>query len=219
VRIWPLVIVPITRYFRARRGKMILQLFPDIGSYRICDLGGSIHFWHSVGLPVAPENIEILNLSKAAVDAAVEGLGAAAPPGITVNLYDGKHIPRPDKHYDLLICNSVIEHVQFEHRRPLVEEMLRVARRVFLQTPAWEFPVDPHFLMPLIHWLPKRVGFRLAGISPWRILSRPSRDTISEYFYETNLLSQRKLRELFPEATLIMEKSLGMTKSYCAVVK
>ena len=95
--------------------------------------------------------------------------------------------------------------------------MLRVSRRVILQTPAKEFLVDPHFLMPFIHWLPKSIGYYLALISPWRVLSRPSRAAINEYYFETNLLSYRDLVAVFPEADIYFEKSFALTKSYIAV--
>jgi hypothetical protein len=29
-----------------------------------------------------------------------------------------------------------------------------VADRYFVQAPNWWFPVDPHYLVPGIHWLP-----------------------------------------------------------------
>ena len=41
---WHQIIHPITQHFRRRRGKLLIDLFPNVASLRICDLGGSQHF-------------------------------------------------------------------------------------------------------------------------------------------------------------------------------
>lgn len=65
---------------------------------------GSRHFWEESGLPLG--SIVILNISHGETRAYSEGYK-----GLSVILYDGEHIPADDCEYDLLICNSVIEHV------------------------------------------------------------------------------------------------------------
>jgi hypothetical protein len=104
---------------------------------------------------------------------------SGADGGIPIVIYDGRHIPVPDKHFDLLVCNSVLEHVPPDQRAALAREMRRVAKAVFCQTPAYSFPLEPHFIMPFVHWLPRQLGYQLIKLSPWRILSRPSAATIS----------------------------------------
>jgi SAM-dependent methyltransferase len=48
-------------------------------------------------------------------------------------LFDGYHLPFPDKHFDLAIALHVLEHV--EHERLLLREMRRVARRLYVEVP------------------------------------------------------------------------------------
>lgn len=48
-------------------------------------------------------------------------------------LFDGYHIPYPDKYFDLAVAIHVLEHV--EHERLLLLEMRRVARRVYIEVP------------------------------------------------------------------------------------
>ncbi len=81
-------------------------------------------------------------------------------------IYDGSVIPRPDGYYDLLLCNSVLEHVPLEQRAALSAEMARVGRQLFVQTPAKGFLIDPHFIMPLVHWVPRDVGRLWPGSAP-----------------------------------------------------
>jgi len=210
MRIWHRVIHPITQHFRQRRGQFLLANFPDIRELRICDLGGSQHFWEKLALDVPAPNITIYNISRDETQSVV----ASNASSISVQIYDGRRIPVPDKTFDLLVCNSVLEHVPIEERATLCREMSRVSRAVFLQTPAWSFPVEPHFLLPFVHWLPRRLGYWLAHFSPWRLLSRPSQETIRQYWWGTQLLRFKELQELFPAASIATERALGLTKSY-----
>ncbi|MDM0046710.1 methyltransferase domain-containing protein [Variovorax dokdonensis] len=180
---------------------------------RICDLGGSRHFWDKVDLPVSRDRITIYNIDDGEVQQ-----GAQASAGdINTVIYDGRRIPAADKSFDLVICNSVIEHVPPEQRANLVREMRRVGQHVFCQTPAWSFPLEPHFLMPFVHWVPRKLGFWLIHVSPWRLLARPDVQTIRNYFWGTRLLKRREVDALFPTAKVTSEKALGMVKSYYVV--
>jgi len=213
LRLWHSFIHPVTGHFRAERGRFLLKHFPDIRHMRICDLGGSRHFWDNLGLDVPRENITIFNISAGETG----GLSGGTDDGIDFRLYDGRHIPVADNEFDLLICNSVLEHVPPDERKALGAEMLRVAKQVFCQTPAYVFPVEPHFIMPFVHWLPRGIGYRLVRLSPWRVLARPPEDTIMEYFYGTKLLKEAELGAILPGAAIHYERSFGLVKSYMAV--
>ena len=210
MRIWHSVIHPITQHFRRKRGAFLRSRFSDIRTLRICDLGGSQHFWEKLGLSIPPQNITIYNISLDET----QSVTASDASQILVLIYDGTHIPVPDKSFDLLVCNSVLEHIPLQDRAALCREMTRVSKAVFLQTPAWSFPVEPHFLLPFVHWLPRRLGYWLVKVSPWRLLSRPSEKTIRQYWWGTQLLKLRELTSLFPNALIETETALGLAKSY-----
>jgi len=210
MRIWHSVIHPITQHFRRKRGAFLHSRFPNIHALRICDLGGSQHFWEKLELSIRPQNITIYNISSDET----QSIRKSDASRISVLIYDGTRIPAPDKSFDLLVCNSVLEHVPLQDRAALCQEMARVSKAVFLQTPAWSFPVEPHFLLPFVHWMPRRLGYWLVKISPWRLLSRPSEETIRQYWWGTQLLKQGELKSLFPHALVETETVVGLTKSY-----
>ncbi len=138
---------------------------------------------------------------------------------ILYKIYDGMNIPVKDNYFDLLMCNSVIEHVPVSKRASFAQEMLRVSKNVFCQTPAANSPIEYHFLMPFIHWLPKKWGYYLVHLSPWRVISKPDAAIIWDYFWGTNLLKEDELRALFPNGIIHYEKMLGIIKSYYVIVR
>ncbi len=80
----------------------------------------------------------------------------AAFPAVTAVRADGRELPFADGAFDLGFSNAVIEHVAGgrQGQRRFLAELCRVARRVFVTTPNRVFPVDPHSLLPFVHWLP-----------------------------------------------------------------
>ncbi len=80
----------------------------------------------------------------------------AAFPTVTAVRADGRELPFADGQFDLGFSNAVVEHVAGgrDGQRQFVNELCRVARRVFVTTPNRWFPVDPHSLLPFVHWLP-----------------------------------------------------------------
>jgi SAM-dependent methyltransferase len=69
---------------------------------------------------------------------------------------DALALPFEDGAFDVVFSNAVIEHVGDRERQgAFVREALRVAPRVFVTTPNRWFPLDPHTLLPFVHWLPR----------------------------------------------------------------
>ncbi len=81
----------------------------------------------------------------------------AAFPEVRCVRADGRHLPFATHEFDVGFSNAVVEHVgDRASQEAFVRELARVARRVFLATPNRWFPLDPHTLLPFVHWLPQR---------------------------------------------------------------
>jgi len=80
---------------------------------------------------------------------------AAAFPLVRAVRADGRRLPFADGEFELGFSNAVIEHVAGgrDGQRQFIGELCRVSRRVFVTTPNRFFPLDPHTLLPFVHWM------------------------------------------------------------------
>ncbi|HVS28320.1 MAG TPA: class I SAM-dependent methyltransferase [Solirubrobacteraceae bacterium] len=106
-------------------------------------------------------------------------------PGPFVQADAAVELPFEDGAFDLAYSNSVIEHVAPERRAAFARELRRVARGVFVQTPALGFPIDPHSLLPVAHWLPvalRQRYWRLGAAGAWEEISLLRRSELAALF-------------------------------------
>ncbi len=209
---WVTFVHGLSGYFRKRRSQIYRTYAADMASLRVCDLGGSRHFWETMPADMLPAHLTLLNIADDGQSRSHTGRFET----LDVVIYDGHTIPYPDGHFDVLICNSVIEHVPPAQRERLSREIRRVSKYFFVQTPAYAFPVEPHFVFPGLHWLPRPVGRHFVRFGLWAILNRPTRGKMDSYFDDVHLLTRREVARLFPQATIAKERLLGMVKSYTA---
>ena len=129
---------------------------------------------------------------------------------VTVQRADGTQLPFADGSFPIVFSNSVIEHVPKGLQPAFAREIRRVGDRYFVQTPNRWFPIEPHYQMPFVHFLPERAlrALNKRFTMGWRKKGD---------WYETTLLSASDLRRLFPDATIHRERMFGMTKSLMAV--
>jgi hypothetical protein len=111
----------------------------------------------------------------------------------------------------VVFSNSVIEHVGPEIRQQsFAREVRRLGRAYWVQTPSKWFPVEAHCGMPLWWFYPEFV--RRAIIRRWQ----EKLPGWTKMIAGTRVLSLRQMRRLFPEATIHVEYSFGLPKSYVA---
>lgn len=200
---------------RARRRRLLCMAkrFPDLGSMRVLDLGGSLGFWKLA--PVRPREIVLLNLTADQL-----GGDGLTPPGIRHVIGDACALPAEirDASFDLVFSNSVIEHVGgHARRRQFADQVRSVATHYWIQTPYRYFPVEPHWLFPGQQFLPPSAK---AWVSQrWKAGHIRSADGACavEDVLSVELLGVTEMRHYFPEAQIIRERFGGLVKSLVAV--
>ncbi|MFO6445701.1 class I SAM-dependent methyltransferase [Erythrobacter sp. NE805] len=203
---WSKAVHPAQTWFRKKRAERILKRFPEINGGVVIDVGGSLTFWKSVGDILKPARVIIYNISAGRMQMGLQN----RTDYIETHIYDGHTIPEADGTADVVICNSVIEHVPLENRARLVSEIARVGKRFVVQTPAYGFPLELHFGLPFIHWLPRSWGRLLVRASPFALMS----DASSVWMFDqTQLLRKPEFKRYFPDADMEVEYFLGMPKS------
>jgi hypothetical protein len=190
--------------FRKRRMEWLVREFSDCQS--ILDIGGEAPTWQDF----RPSNLTLLNVGTRPLDleASVSYLQG-----------DGRALPAADGAFDLAYSNSVIEHVgSLEDQRRFAQEMQRVGRRVYCQTPNKWFPLETHSLGLLLHWLPgawqSPVFYRYLTLQGWRI--KPTRQECMACIRSVRHLTRRELAAMFPGCHIRTERFLGLPKSFIA---
>lgn len=191
--------------FRARRMERFLASFPGAASQSIVDVGGAPEFWDDRFLAVT-----LVNLGPSPDD-----LGAA----VSYVKADGTALPFDDGEFGVAFSNSVIEHVgSQEAQEAFASEIRRVGRAVWVQTPSRWFPIEPHYLTPAIHWLPRAVQRALLrNYTVWGWITRPSPEYVRRVTEEIRLLTRKEMQALFPDCEIHSERFLGLPKSYIAM--
>lgn len=218
---FPVYLKPVSLFFRKRRNRRLVALIEDLWlaggqqPINVLDIGGSLVFWRSIPEAVRMKcNIQLINLPEA-----YEGL----PPAEeklrgTVELLtgDARDLSRfDDRSFDLVVCNSVVEHVgSWRDMRTAANEARRVGRRGWIQVPAFEFPLEQHFLVPFAHWLGDPMQVRLLRLLNKEFSRQSIDDQYMNVFY-TRPLTRTQLRTLFPE-TDVRSEWLIFPKSHIA---
>jgi hypothetical protein len=208
--------------FLNNRIKVLLRVYYLKGGTSILDLGGyDGRYMDQLKLTHPDIIVTIADQDK-------EGLALAQKKGYNTILLDGAlKLPFSDKQFDLIFCNSVIEHVtlpkdhiwdtkngaDFKKRSwdiqlHFAHEIERSSKAYFVQTPNRNFFIEHHSWLPFVQFLPRNVLIDFLKFS--------NKFWIKQTAPDWNLLNKNQLKELFPSAKIIREKFLLMNKSIIA---
>lgn len=193
--------------FRSDRRKLAEHSLPFQTARSILDLGGYPPFWQDWKIS---GKVVCLN-----VDESVHSNSKQ----IVCIVGDGCNTGLEDRSFDICFSNSVIEHVGNRDRQQnFADEVRRLAPSYWVQTPNRHFFIETHLVGIFIHWLPRgrfrRFFCRYCTL--WGLGNKPSNTEIDKFLTEITLLSVKEMQELFPDATILRERFLLMTKSIIA---
>ncbi len=200
----------INQRFREKRFRFFLSLLDRVKSgetIQILDIGGTEAYWESMNFTEDSDVIvTLLNLdvveTKRANFVSVKG--------------DARNLaPYKDKQFDIVFSNSVIEHLfSYGNQKMMADEVMRVGRWYYVQTPNYYFPLEPHWLFPFFQFLPFTIRVSLTrNFSLGHYQREPRRDDAIKRVSEVKLLTCRQMQNLFPTGKVYRERFLGLTKS------
>jgi SAM-dependent methyltransferase len=212
--------------WRQERFQLFLSLLHESSSPvgAILDLGGGNGAYLAGYAHLLP-GIEIIvaDIDEAALSEAHTRYGFR-----TVRLPEQGPLPFADREWDVIFCNSVIEHVTVlkegawdivgdsafrgiarKHQARFAAEIMRTARSYFVQTPHRGFPIESHTWLPFAQYLPRKMLIRLLrSTNRWW-----PKSTTPDWY----LMNRMEMGKLFPDAEVITERVAGMPKSLVAV--
>jgi SAM-dependent methyltransferase len=189
------------RRWRERRYERFLELCHVEPGERILDVGAG-----------AGAALERFNTTNEIVAIDLEPLDSEwlEQENVEVQVADATKLPFADGEFPLAFSSSVIEHIPKDLQQAFADEIRRVSKRYYVQTPNRYFPIEPHYQFPFFQFFPERLQRALNN--RFTLGWRDKGD-----WEEANLLSARDLRRLFPDGEIHREKLFGLTKSLMVV--
>ena len=195
---------PFSKWSREKRMRSYIALMGIKDGMSILDLGGQPMIWDSVPQCI---NLTILNLPGEAASNAASHHKIRYVEGDACQVHEFE-----ERSLDSIFSNSVIEHVgPADKQASFAREVRRLGKSYWVQTPSKWFPIEAHCGMPFWWFYP--VQLRHYFIERWR-KKLPGWTRMVE---ETTVLTKAELHHLFPEATILVETTFFIPKSYVAV--
>jgi len=202
--------------FRARRFRLLKTAIEKVvsqkGECRILDIGGTSSYWETFGGTLEWDRVKVYLLNLTA--------STTSHPRLEVLIGDARKVSDfVDNSFDIVFSNSVIEHVgRWTDMVLMAREVRRLAPVYFVQTPYFWFPIEPHAVFPFLHWMPESWRYRIVmkrACGDWGKQSNVGAAT--ERIQGASLLDKQQMQYLFPDAMILSESLLGLTKSLTAV--
>jgi hypothetical protein len=201
------------RLRRKRFQTLLTMVQSAAGVVSILDVGGRQAYWDLMlqGTEFARQiHVTLLNLEPITVTS----------PTFTAFRGDGRSMPQfSDRQFDIVFSNSTIEHLgRYDDQARMAQEIRRVGRHYYVQTPNRRFPIEPHFLFPYFQFLPVATRIWLVRHFALGWYARiPDHDAAAREVTTIRLLTRPELAALFPDATIHEERFAGLVKSLVAV--
>lgn len=212
--------------FKQHRKDLFYKYLTVSSKDRILDFGGYDGSWLAFLIPDKAGELYVADIATQALETANKKYGYK-----TILLDESGKIPFEDNYFDVIFCNSVIEHVTVDkdeiysiktnkefkekslaRQKFLADEIRRVSKKYFVQTPYRHFIIESHTWFPSFFiYFPRTFQIKLIQFLSkyWVKSSTP----------DVNLLTVSDMSRLFPDAEIIQEKSFFMTKSLIAIKK
>ena len=190
---------------RKKRFNNFLKILDIKENDNILDVGGVESTWFGSGFE---KKVTLLNLH---FDQHLDDFNYVLGDACNMNMF-------PDKSFVVVYSNSVIEHVGMERQKEFAEEIMRVGKKYWVQTPFKHFPIESHFVFPFFQYLPFSARKLIALKWPYSHfkMNNAKKEEILEELSLISLLNKERLKNLFKGSHIFEEKFWGITKSLVA---
>jgi len=207
---------------RAKRAVLFCQHLHPTWQSKILDIGSENGSFIASVVPFR-ENVVIADIDEEMLSRGREKYGFK-----TILLDESGVLPFEDNCFDIVHCNSVIEHVTvdkvlcsslksskefkkaaYKRQQRFASEIRRVGKSYFVQTPNRNFVIESHCWLPLVQFLPRTMLIKtIRWLNRWWV-----KTTAPDW----NLLTVKQMKKLFPDSVIVKERILGLTKSLIAI--
>jgi SAM-dependent methyltransferase len=206
----------LSRISRARKLELFDKIMNPTSPMKLLDVGAQIHPDNNevrqlIDIYPWKDNISVVNISAEHI-ATIKRYY----PQIEAVVGDACELPWPDKSFDVVYSNAVIEHLgSFEKQKRMAAEIMRVGKRWFVTTPNRWFPFEFHMRLPLVTWLFGDGYLRIGNIISYNHLR--GRYMIGVKRSDLRLMSASELRKCFPGSNIIKQRVTFMAETLIAV--
>lgn len=211
---------------RAKRARVFRAAFNIGPATRILDFGagnGANIAAVLAGTGAQPKNVYIASSDAEQTQQGHRNFGF-----VPIALPEAGQLPFEDGFFDIVYCASMMEQVvtsadldlttqteqEFQEqvhasRHSIANEVRRLGRGYYVQTPHKWFPLHVRTWLPFIDYLPRRAQLQVLSLSNryWFRRATPN----------WQLLTATELQQLFPEADIRRERFMGLARSIMAI--
>ncbi len=200
--------------FRAKRNSLFKDFVRDLPKpLKILDVGGLEGFWERAGI-AGDQSYSITLLNLESLRPRYENIHYVFGDGTDMSQFRKEE-------FDVVFSNSVIEHVgDYARQFKMGQEVRRVGKSYFIQTPNRNFPLEPHFFVPFFQFFPLALKVRLIRrFSLGWFEKTPDKQKALQIANSVELRTKEEFQSIFPDAAIYEEKFFLLAKSFIALKK
>ena len=201
---------------RKRKLELFYEKFNPAENTQILDIGAEVNIDGDRGLQLIDSyrwkgKLSALNISESHIEHVKKNY-----PMIDAVVGDACKLPWPDKHFDVVYSNAVIEHVgDYNRQKQMAKEIIRVAKNWFVTTPNKRYPFEFHLRLPFVTWLPGNTYLKVGNIISYNHVKK--KYTLGNKCEGLRLLTPKEFSACFPSSNMIKQQITFMPETLVAI--
>ena len=201
---------------RTRKLKLFDKVMRPSKDMKVLDVGGQANPYGKEEIQFIDnyrwkKNVSVVNLSGEHISVVKKFY-----PEIEAVVGDCCELPWPDKSFDIVYSNAVIEHLgNFTRQKKMATEVMRVGKRWFVTTPNRWFPFEFHTRLPFVTWFPGNVYLWISDLISYSHIKK--KYTMGKKIRGLRLMSVRELKECFQNSKIVKHRVTFMAETLIVI--